>query len=214
MKANGMAVVMLGVAMAAPVAAETRVAVGGGPSLGRVAIEDLDSGLENEWRAGWNAGVSIEHAWSPAFSIAIGASWTDSGGRVSVAGADDRLELDLQELTVPLLARLGRPVGRVRPYALAGPALVWRRRAEVAVTSAGQELVREDITSDLDRTGLAAVLGAGLELGQGRVRPFVEAQYVHGLTGLDATDPSAEDFTRAKTRAFQLRVGLTFGGAR
>ncbi|HET9316601.1 MAG TPA: outer membrane beta-barrel protein, partial [Vicinamibacteria bacterium] len=165
----------------------------------------------SRWRWGWDVTVGFQRALDARFSLGLRAGWSEGGGRVEDAAGSSRLDADLQELTVPLTLEAHGRGDRVRPFAFAGPAFVWRRRTELAVFAGGDELVREDITSDVDDTGWALTAGAGLELGSGTVRPVVEAQYLHGLSGLDPADPSAEDFVGARSRAFQLRVGLRFG---
>lgn len=194
-----------------PALAQNRVTISGGPALGRIAIEDLETGLESRWRWGWEASVGLARSLRPGLSLGLRASWMQAGGRVEEIGSGARLDLDVQELTVPLVLEVRGSGERFRPYAFGGPGFVWRRRAELALSMDGRELVREDITSDVDRTGWALAAGAGIELGSGSVRPFLEAQYLHGLTGLDPSGPAAEDFVGAHGRSFQFRAGMSFG---
>jgi hypothetical protein len=205
-----MLMILGGASLPLPALADGLVTIGGGVVRQRVAIEGLEDGLESRSRTGWEGNLGFERALSPTVSLVIRAGLSDAGGRVEVPGSGTRLDLDLQEVTVPLLLQVRRSSGGVRPYAFAGPAFVWRRRAEVALVEGGDE-ARADAADDVRRFGFGLTGGVGMAFGSGRARPFVEAQYVHGLTGLDAAAASTDDFTNARTRSLQVRVGLAFG---
>lgn len=124
---------------------------------------------------------------------------TGPGGNV-VGSAEVFEAIDYLEL--PVLLRVSFPGGGMTsPYLLGGPVVGLRLSQQLKVSGV------VDIGTDIDffkSTDLGAALGAGVELGRGRLRGSFETRYTLGLTS------AGEDFysSDAKNGAFMVTAGL------
>jgi hypothetical protein len=123
------------------------------------------------------------------------------GAKSNEFGIESKLLLDYIE--VPVLARITkRAFGTRSFYVAGGPSFGLRVRAKARAEFSGstEEI---DISDDVERFDLGAVIAGGLEFGS----IVVDGRYTLGLSDID-TDTSDE--VKVKNRAVSLTVGFKF----
>ena len=101
-----------------------------------------------------------------------------------------------------------KPLAGSSPYLLAGYelAVVAGHKMTEATGPAGPGSARlTDDTRDID---LGLIAGIGAELSLGRLTPFVELRYDHGLLDLSKAAGSLESYRTIMTRSFVLLAGV------
>lgn len=123
------------------------------------------------------------------------------GAKLAEQAIDAALLLDYVE--VPVLARVSWPVfDNSRFYVAGGPSFALRVRARTRTEFSGSTEER-DISDDVQRFDLGAVVAAGLEFGSF----VVDGRYTHGLTDVDR---DTSDDVKVTNRAVSLTVGFRF----
>src|SRR5262249_50705200 len=108
----------------------------------------------------------------------------------------------LSYFEVPLLVRLSRREGKVRPYVLGGPVLSFRTSATAEALG-----VSESVEDQVRRTDFGVALGAGMRMPAGRGFFLLEAHYAFGLRNINIPAPGDAPLD-VKNRALQLQMGL------
>lgn len=122
----------------------------------------------------------------------------------------------LDQIQVPLLAKVTFPGMVVRPFVVAGPGLGFTVRARDEQDFSGisaelrefleeeGEIYEDDIKDDVKSLELSLIVGAGVQFGNGSV----EARYDHGLT--DLNDEEDEEFLEVRSRTFSILFGWSW----
>lgn len=203
--------------MAAPAMAEVRAGGVGAINLASLTTDEPNTKFGTLPR--WGVGGVLEVDLTENLAIATRPMFVRRGADIEkmpgldVAaqgkGAYARVEID--SIEIPLLLKYSAPVGRVRPYLLAGPSLGLRQGAEAVRKFGTAAEEREDIEDDFKKAdfGLCAGMGVGADVG--RAHLFAEGLYTLGLTNIN--DDKTET-AHAKHRGVQFRVGvaLRLGG--
>jgi hypothetical protein len=134
-----------------------------------------------------------------------------------------QLDLSLDYLEVPLLAKLSFPLGRdgfarhIRPYVAAGPAYAWRIGCEVRVVETNQELPDcGDVLGDTFGNARTAIRSAdkGLVVNGGVALNVLDLGIVNLdarlVRGLDRISGGG-DAANVKNQSFSLMLGYSFG---
>ena len=169
-----------------------------GESLEGLRLETrtaLAAGLVTDFRFGQHFGVRLE----PGF-VRKEIRLVFEPGTFLEGNGDVRQDY----FDVPVLFSVFLGSGGVRPYLLGGGAAAFLSRA----TSIDQDGEEEDIKDNLESPEWSVTAGAGLELGSGRTRGFLEARYSWGLTNLIKDSANLEG--TAKNRGFFVLAGVTF----
>jgi hypothetical protein len=189
---------------AGTVGAEVRLGVSGGLNVASLEIEDLSDDERDSRTA---AAIGAVLAWRPgeAWSVELRPAYVARGAKVLIQGSQVAIEAALFELPLLVTRDLGK--GRVRPYLLAGAALAHLTSAKAVLGS-----VEEDILDDFERTDASLRAGAGLRMANVSGQPFVEVEYTHGLTDLNAENAGLGAGVGAiQDRGVQIRGGFSFG---
>jgi hypothetical protein len=112
------------------------------------------------------------------------------------------IELQLDYLEVPVLARFSRPAPGMRWYAIAGPTFAVRLRA-VSRFDFEDGAVEEDYSDLIERFDFGIAVGGGVEFG----RFVFDGRYTHGLSNIDPFDADDE---RLRNRAIAITAGIRF----
>ncbi len=179
-----------------------------------------------QWSAGLKAGIGqgaftgpTEFQWQSGKTVSAFANGTitrmlslqaelylsEKVGESRVTGAD--LTFDATYLTLPLMLRFAPATpGPVKPYFLAGPALVVQARCQVRFVTTGLVSVNDcnQTSGDLNTIDIGVEGGAGLEIGVGLMNLLVEAR---GATNVGTVVVPTE--TRA-SRAFSWALMTGF----
>jgi hypothetical protein len=190
-------------------AGDARLGAQGGLSRSTLSVADLETGLETEWRSGYDAGLRFEVSITRGLALVVAPSVVERGGSIHEPAQDERLRLETRYFEVPVLLRLSGG-GSVRPYLLAGASFAWRSDAQLSLEVQGEVLGSEDASDYVSGSDVLLQAGGGLDFeAGGRVRLFAEGLYSWGLRGLDAGDEGDFGFIDAKNRGFALRAGFT-----
>lgn len=166
--------------------------VKGGVSWNNISNTGVFPG-ELSRNTGWTVGLAFGTTGQPV-SIGIEALWARRG--ITSTNAPDESHSDY--IDVPAFIRLAVPAAAVAPYVFAGPQVSWE------VTCA---TTQGDCTGDRATMSYAAIVGAGLRLGEA-ARFSVEGRYMYGLTDFSpSTVTSSESY---RQRSFMILGGIGF----
>jgi hypothetical protein len=188
-------------AIAAPVAAQTRVEVGviGGVNLGDAEIdaEDLDPDLF-ERRAQPLFGGIIKIGGTRA-AVRTGVLYLRKGAELTPS-PDITSKFTLTYLEVPVHVILNLGSGPVQPYIVAGPSFGYLLDAKTE-TEGSEDDIKENL-EDAD-VSLEGGIGINFNLDQGSF--FVEGRYSHGVYNISSTPTEVV----IKNRGIHLVGGFT-----
>lgn len=116
-----------------------------------------------------------------------------------------RYALDI--VSFPITFRF-KPLAGSSPYLLAGYelAVVAGHKMTEATGPAGPDPAK--LTNDTREIDLGLIAGVGAELSLGKLTPFVELRYDHGLLDLSKATGSLESYRTILTRSFVLMAGV------
>lgn len=169
--------------------------------VGKDAADDLES------LRGVLAGVSAVFATRSKVQIEIDGLYATKGFRSK--GPASSFDFTASYVEMPVLVRLSlAPGARVRPFLAAGPAFGMRIACNVELTSTigTQDWTCRDFersaNTDVGKTDLSGVLGAGVELPLGSMQGTVAARYTRGFSSVLGDHDNHFE-------AFSIYVGLS-----
>jgi hypothetical protein len=187
------------VATAAPAAAQGRqTGVRAGVNLANVSTEAAGDAEGLDMLPRLVAGVFLTWPVTSWLDLQPEVLYSAKGAKADAEGFESSLLLDYLE--IPVLAKVPlRTLGR-SAYVVAGPAFGVRLRARARAEFDGstEEL---DISEDVERTDVGAVVGAGFEIRS----IIIDGRYTFGFTDID----QAED-VESKNRVISFTVGFRF----
>lgn len=142
---------------------------------------------------GWTVGLAIGTTGEPV-SVGLEALWARRG--LTVGNDADSRTFDY--IDVPALLRLAIPAGAIAPYLFAGPQLSFEVSCETGIG---------DCDADRDELSYAAIIGAGIRLGD-ESRFSIEGRYMYGLSDLDYSTVTSSSSYRQ--RNFMILGGIGF----
>lgn len=189
----------LALLLAAPASAQTQFLVKGGLNT---AFFVGDDAAGTDPRLGFVGGAGLRFDVSPSLAVQVEALYSQEGARES----DGSGTYELDYLDVPILLRLGAPIGRVADAGLyGGVQLGIPLRAEFDPDFGPAE-------EEQTRTDVGVALGA--DYGSGPIS--IDARYVIGL--VDAFDDEINgipvDLLDISNQTFSVTLGYRFGGDR
>lgn len=200
--------VVIGATASTPASADAQV-IGFklGPSFSSLQVQDSDSD-ENRLTS-FGGGGFLRFGFGP-LSIQPEIMALTKGADIDGPGDDD-LQLQLQYIEVPLLARFAFGTGAFTPYLLAGPAFNFEIGCEVELDVANTESSADcDDTDTFPRKstdiGLTGALGFEFRMGPGSM--LVEGRYAHGLTDIADEDDGLGGLN-VKNRSFAAFAGFS-----
>ena len=216
----GITAAVLSLLLATPVASQ--IGIKGGVNLATFGGADAD---DYESTPGLNLGASLSVLSLGPVQVLGEAYYRQKGAEYSVTGpgtleeivADgDRLEIGLDYVEIPILARVdfGRSTSRVIPYLVAGPAFGWQLTCGVSFSgSTGTSQPDcDDLTDNFGSTvrnhEMGFVLGGGLGfqvMGIGAVS--LDARFTRGLSKVG----EGEKALNIRNQASSLMLGYSFG---
>jgi hypothetical protein len=203
-------VVLWGLALAAPVTAETRIGIVGGVNFATLHETPAEEGLFSA-RSLFEAGAVVDLGLGGRFSLRLEPMFLVKGSDVSFALSgpppstpNGAFRLSYVELPVLLSVSLGS--GSFRPYLLAGPTVGYLTSAKAQRLATGEEMDTLDL---FKRTDIGASFGGGFSVPVGGARVFVEGRYSLGLKNILKDTPDTAGST-LKTRGVQVAAGVTF----
>lgn len=206
--ASGLLAALGALALAAPLRAETRVGVLGGPSFATLHVHPEESGTDFSRHAFFGAGAVVDVGLgSGPLSLCFEPMFLVKGSDFSIAPDDFLFEnglagsFRLSYLELPVFLKFTSRGGGVRPYAmvgLSGGYLIGARARAM-----GMDV---DAKDSFKRGDFGIGLGAGLLVPIDRASFFVEGRYTAGLVNVaKGSEPST-----LKNRGIQVMAGLSF----
>jgi hypothetical protein len=200
------------VAFASPGAgAEARIGAHAGVGFFEASREVTNPGLASSSRMGLSAGAVLALEVAGRVNVWLEPGYVQKGTDI-VLGHGASLPvpnehpvksgLRFSYLELPVLARGSFGSGPVRPCLVGGMAVSWLLDARVPGAP-------DSITGLYRRWDVGLSLGAGIEMGRGRTRGFLEARYTLGLLNIEHTNSEFRGSVR--NRGGQLLAGITFG---
>ena len=178
----------------------------GGDDLDLPGIIDL----EYTAQSGGQLGVFLRHAINPYFAFQPEAHLTFKGTDYEVRAFNGTLsrtgEVTLTYVEAALLGRITTDTGKGwDPYLLVGPSLAVPVMAHARTTDRDGDTQSEDITDDMAKYELSAVVGIGARIELSRRALLIEGRYQHGLSDVDNDE---NQYTNV--RVFSLGAGWEF----
>ncbi len=189
-----------------------------GANLANESVDSLPSGATTSMHAGFLAGVQYEYWLDDMWSLGVQVLYDQKGVHEDINNVVDfvgtgKVDLTLNYLEIPVLAKVSFGTGSLRPYVFAGPSVGFylSNKAHLNETFEGQTLDTTETIPDssINSTDFSIVGGAGvsLKLGSGQVL-FVDAAYALGLVNISHNQPG--DNTAVKSRDIRLAAGILF----
>lgn len=171
------------------------IAGGGKVGVNFARISQSSLGFDAlDMKVGVVAGGFLDVGVTEMFSIQPEALFTMKGARTNDS---PRVWLNIDEIEIPVLAKLRFPPGTVRPFMVAGPGFGFVTRAR-----ATQGDLEDDFKDDLETFDLSVVVGAGVEF----ARWMVEGRY-----DVSVRDVDKDEFNDARNHVVSVLVGFRFG---
>jgi opacity protein-like surface antigen len=186
---------------------EVRVGVLAGANVANLDLNMEEPDVTLRAKTLFAAGMVVEVGLSRNLSVQLEPMYLRKGGRIEIRdffGDDASGSLRLSYVELPVLLKLSRSAGRVRPYLMLGPSVGYRVDAKIKDEVTGEEEDADE--NDIEKWDLGVAVGGGLTVPVGRATVFVESRYTWGLVDLDKED---ED-TKLKNRGVQVLAGVTF----
>ncbi len=181
--------------MTAPAAAQTTFGLRGGVSVADVDME-FSEVLDESNRTGFAGGVFLDFGRSEMLGFQVGAQYTQKGAELDLGQAVE--DFDLAYLEIPVVAKLGLPLGIAKPSLLGGVSVGFNTECE--------GLGESDCEDRISSTELSGLLGADVAFDLGSLSLWVDGRYSFGLS--DIAD--AVDVEELKNRAWTFQAGLGF----
>lgn len=160
------------------------------------ALEDV---MSTSVRTGFTGGGFV--TFGERFAVQAEVLYTQKGTEAEELGVD--VEVDIDQIEIPVLARYTFGTGATRGYVFGGPSFDFKVDAKVKASFEGEE-EEEDIDEDVETFEFAIVVGGGVEFGHF----LVEGRFSLGLTDLVKDD---EDFDQSiRNRTFSILGGVRF----
>jgi hypothetical protein len=176
----------------APPAFAQGLGIKGGLSWNNVSNSGVLPG-ELQQHTGFAIGLGLGTTGTP-FSVGIEGLYAQRG----LNSSNPSEEVRFQYVDVPAYVRLAIPTEALALYAIAGPQISFEVGCEVGGV---------ECSGDRETVGYAAVIGAGLRVGNQGALSF-EGRYVYGLSDLSWSTVTDSDSYR--TRSFMILAGLGF----
>lgn len=181
--------------VAAPLRAQTTFGVRGGVSVSDID-GDISEVLDESNRTGFAGGVFLDFGRSEMLGLQIGAQYTQKGADLDVGEAVE--EFSLAYLELPVVAKLGIPLGIAKPSLLGGVSVGFNTECE--------GLGVGDCEERVESTEVSGLLGADVAFDLGGLSLWVDGRYSFGLSNIS----DAVDTEELKNRAWTLQAGLGF----
>lgn len=160
------------------------------------ALEDATS---TSMRTGFTGGGFI--TFGDPFAVQAEVLYTQKGTKADESGLE--VEVDIDQIEIPVLARYTFGTGTTRGYVFGGPSFDFKVEAKVKASFEGEE-EEEDIGDDVESFEFAIVFGGGVEFGHF----LVEGRVSLGLTDLVKDDDEFDESIRNRT--FAIMGGVRF----
>jgi hypothetical protein len=191
--------IILGVAFAAPAAAQERhegigIGIKGGPVFNKFIISDDEDSDDLRTRTGWMGGVFIGGNRPGLVGVGVEINYIKRTAR----DPDSEADFALQSIDVPVYLRINggsRDLNGVSFYGIVGPAFDVNLKADIDGF---------DIKDDVEDFDINLVVGGGVEI----TRFIVEARYMRGLRNLDKS--FSDSSSSAKSSSFAVLFGVRF----
>lgn len=168
------------------------------------------AGLGDLWlnplRGGSHIGVFTEFEMSPSWSLQAELNYQEKGSKMD--GAEllglDELAVENHYLSLPVLSKYyfaGK--GATRLYILNGPELSYLMASQ-RIEDSGEKSVVSNNDSELYKTDLSLVFGAGLQVPFRSNCVFADVRYDMGLLQVDKSDK------HLRNKVMELSLGLRF----
>lgn len=195
------AVALVSLAAAGSLSAQERI-IRVGPTFG-VNITKItgDNQEDATTRTGIRAGGFATIGLGGNFALQPELVYTGKGANYP----DDEAEIKIGYIQLPVLARLRIPTGqgKAAPYLIAGPAFAFKAGCTIVVE--GESMDCDDTSTEVAGSDFGLILGAGLEVGQGRI----SVRWDQGLKNINADGPA-----KVKNRSLTIAVGYAFRAGR
>lgn len=179
--------------------AQTSVGLKAGVNLANVFLEAGGASVSFENNLGIVGGLVLERAIGNKSALQAEILFTQKGFKTSII---DDLSLTINYIDVPLLYKMKFGNGSTRFFALGGVNVGYAISGNSTISGVKEKVVFD---GDYERIDFGMNIGAGLELGSGKNRTFLELRYQIGLTGIN--DQSAGDGS-LKNKGLSLSFGL------
>ena len=193
-----------GLALAAPVGAESSIGVVGGVNLATFHETPAEEGVTFATRSLFEAGAVVDIGLGRRLSLRLEPMFLAKGSNINLDffGKTDTASLRLSYVELPVLLSLSLGSGSVRPYVLAGPTVGYLTGAKATDQTENDK----DVLSMFVRTDLGVSFGGGLRFPADKAQVFVEVRYSLGLKNVakDSGD------VIVKNRGVQVAAGVTF----
>ncbi len=193
--------------LSVPARAEVRLGALAGANVATLHANMEDPDVTFRAKTFLAAGAVVEIGFSRSFALRLDPMYLEKGGGIELRnffGEDAAASIRLSYVELPVLLKVAKPTGRVRPYLILGPSVGYRTSVRVKDEVTGEE-DSADAEENIKKWDFGLSGGAGLAVPAGRAIVFVEGRYTWGLVNLDKEDQD----TTLKNGGVQILAGFT-----
>lgn len=188
-------------AVALPLQAQSTSVFGVKAGVSVASIDGFDDTFDDENTTGFAGGLFMTLG-RGVISLQPELNYTRKGFSF-IAGVPGRVDVDLTYIQPAVVAKLGAPLGIVRPSVFAGLGYGFEAGCTIDDEDC-DDFAGVSIQTNNDFSG---IFGVDLEIGAGGVYVIGDARYEVGLSDINESDDIVDDL---KNRAWILRAGLGF----
>ena len=180
----------------APIQAQEGLELGfrGGFSVANASL-DAQETLSKSNRTGFVGGVFLNYDAGP-LGFQIAGQYSQKGVELDLGEAVE--EFSLSYLEIPVVVKLGVPLGVIKPSVFGGAGLGFKT---------GCDYGGEDCSDDFKGTDVSGIAGADVAIYLGGVSLWVDGRYHFGLQDINEASDVVGDL---KNRNWSLQAGLGF----
>jgi opacity protein-like surface antigen len=193
-----------------PAWAEVRVGVLGGANVAKLWSDQEDPELTLSSKTFPAGGIVVDVGFNDTLSLQLEPMYLQKGGNLEIRdflfGGDVAASIRMSYVELPVLLKLSKRTGTVRPYLILGPSVGYRTGVKTRDEITGEEQTPDDADEIFKKWDFGVGAGGGLSFNVGRSTVFAEGRYTWGLTTLNREE--AEE-VKLKNRGVQVLVGFT-----
>ena len=196
--------------VAIPARAEVRVGVLAGANVAKLQSSEEDPDVTLSSKTFLAAGLVVDVGLTKRVSLVLEPMYIQKGGKLELRnffGEDVAASLRFSYIELPVLLKVSKSTGRVRPYLLLGPSVGYRTSVKTKDEVTGEEESPDDANEIFEKWDFGVGAGGGLSFNVGRSTVFAEGRYTWGLARVNKDE---DDDASIKHRGVQVLVGFTF----
>ncbi len=196
-------VIAVAAVFTASTSAQAQLTAGGfaGVNSSTFSISELSSSESTSSQIGFMAGGWVGFHLGGLLTLQVEAFYTQKGSKLEDTGSPTAT-FKADYIEVPLLLKVGIPLGGLKPNIYAGPAIAFNVNCKIGLEGSPEANCDDPLFDvEVKSTDLSGIIGVGINLS----RFLIAVQYDHGFDNILVDDLSTQE---VNNRTWTLLVGF------